>query len=109
MYPERFSELEDLAIGEGPIESQTIFGMERPAAEVGQELPAHRRVWLVTGLDGMSETMSQGDDEKVELLLGDYSIAEHVTFNRFQVFLYIRSATTPTGFTPRAISPGQPF
>jgi mannosyltransferase len=109
MYPERFSELEDLAIGEGPIESQTIFGMERPATEVGQELPAHRRVWLVTGLDGMSETMSQGDDEKVELLLGDYSIAEHVTFNRFQVFLYIRSATTPTGFTPRVISPGQPF
>jgi mannosyltransferase len=109
MYPERFSALEDLAIGEGPVESGTIFGMERPAAEVSQALPAHRRVWLVTGLDGMSETMSQADDEKVELLLGDYSIAKHVTFDRFQVFLYIRSATAPVGFTPKAITPGQPF
>jgi mannosyltransferase len=109
MYPERFSELEDLAIGEGPVESQTIFGMERPAAEMSQALPTHRRVWLITGLDGMSETMSQGDDEKVELLLGDYSIAKHVTFDRFQVFLYIRSANTPAGFTPKVISPSQPF
>lgn len=109
MYPERFTTLKDLAIGEGPVESGTIFGMEKPAAEVSEALPAHRRVWLVTGLEGMSETMSPADDEKVELLLGDYAIAKHVTFDRFQVFLYIRSATTPVRGTPKMSQPGRPF
>ncbi len=109
MYPERFTGLNDIAIGESPVGSATIFGIEKPAPEISAALTDHRRVWLVTGLAGMSETMSPGDDEKVELLLGDYRIAKHLTFDRFQVFLYIRSATQPAVTTPRITRPGVPF
>lgn len=109
MYPERFTELDDLAIGADPISSRTIFGIEKPADQISAALTTHRRVWLVTGLAGMSETMSPGDDEKVELLLGDYRIARHMTFDRFQVFLYIKSATPAAQTTPHITRSGIPF
>jgi mannosyltransferase len=109
MYPERFTALDDVAVRESGIDSATVYGVEKPSAEVSAALEGHRRVWLITGLQGMSETMSPADDEKVELLLGDYSIAEHRTFDRFQVFLYIKSATTPALVTPKVTRPGTPF
>lgn len=109
MYPERFTRLNDIAIEKSGVDSATIFGIEKPAADISTALAGHRRVWLVTGLDGMSETMSRGDDEKVEQLLGDYRIASHRTFSRFQVFLYIRAAAQPVLTTPRITRTGVPF
>ena len=108
MYPERFTTLNDIAIGSGAVPSATVFGVEKPADQIGAALSRHRRVWLITGLDGMADTMSTGDDVKVELLLGDYRIAQHMTFSRFQVFLYIRS-TAPAAPPIVPKRPGVPF
>ncbi len=60
MYPERFTALNDIAIGTRPNPSSTIFGVEKPADEIGAALASHRRVWLVTGLDGMAEHDEHG-------------------------------------------------
>lgn len=96
MYPQRFQSLDDVAIAQDPVSSATIFGVEKPADEIVAALKGHNRVWLITGLQGMAETSGNGDTQKVAQLLGDYRIVRHQTVARFQVFLYVRTPSSPT-------------
>jgi hypothetical protein len=86
--------VDDVALKVDPATSATLWGVEKTSAQTAAALLDHDRVWVVTGPARLGESTTGPERGKLRLLSDGYRLVLRSEGVRYEVLLYVRSATT---------------
>jgi mannosyltransferase len=88
-YPGAFAGLDDLALAQTPIDSDTLHGVEAVPADLPRRIAGRPRIWLITGdVVVPSPAEAPQDAAKLAALARGYRLAGRVDVPAFRILRY---------------------